>query len=292
MTTWIEIKATLERAPDDWAILADTFDRHGCPGTIIGDNPPSISAYLVSVAGTQEQVASLTTELNELGVKEVSTREVLEEDWAESWKQHFKPRRVGKRFIVRPTWESFELQPGDIDLVLDPGQAFGTGDHPTTRMCLELLEAQQIQGARVLDLGCGSGILGIGAKKLGAQYVLAADIDPLSASVTRQNTELNEVEVDVIQGDGFEHSASRQLWDLIVSNIISATLIRLAPQAWTNVRPGGNWIVSGIIRENWDAVLTSAQRCGFQLVTKLDEGEWVGATLHRPTELYPKGHLA
>ncbi|MBX3119183.1 MAG: 50S ribosomal protein L11 methyltransferase [Fimbriimonadaceae bacterium] len=282
MTVWIEIKAVLDSAPEDWAILADAFDRFGCPATIIGENPPSISAYLVSVAGTSAQVEALSRELRSLGAREIITSEVNEEDWAEAWKKHFKPRRVGKRFVVRPTWEEFEFQPGDIDIVLDPGQAFGTGDHPTTRMCLELLEAEQVDGSRVLDLGCGSGILGIGALKLGAQCVLAADIDPISAEVTAQNAEINNVVLDVVCGDGFEHPSSQQPWDLILSNIISATLIRLTPQAWAHLRPGGNWIVSGIIRENWLAVLEMAERGGFQLVRKLDKGEWVGATLQKP----------
>lgn len=282
MTVWIEIKALLDSAPDDWSVLADAFDRYGCPGTIVSDNPPSISAYLVSVPGTPAQVEALSQELKAMGAREIETREVPEEDWAESWKQHFKPRRVGKRFVVRPTWESFNLEPGDIEIVLDPGQAFGTGDHPTTRMCLELLEAEPIDGERVLDLGCGSGILGIGARKLGVAYVLAADIDPLSAEVTRQNADLNAADLEVVCGDGFEHPASRQHWDLILSNIISATLIRLAPQAWANLRPGGDWIMSGIIRDNWPDVQAAAERCGFSLVRKLDEGEWVGATFQKP----------
>ncbi len=285
MTFWVEIKALLDTPPEDWSVLADAFDRHGCPGTIIQDKPLSISAYLVSVAGTAAQVEALKEELLGLGVREVVTFEVPEENWSESWKQHFKPRRVGKRFVVRPTWETAELIPGEIDIVLDPGQAFGTGDHPTTRMCLELMESVEIENQRVLDLGCGSGILGIGAKRLGASYILAADIDPISADVTRQNADLNTVDIEVICGDGFEHPASRQPWDLIVSNIISATLIRLAPQAWEHLRPGGSWIISGIIQDNWEAVLFMAQKCGFKLVRKLDEGEWVGAMLHKPTEL-------
>lgn len=285
MTVWVEIKAHLDTTPDDWSVLADIFDQHGCPGTIIQDSPPAISAYLVQVNGTAAQVDLLSADLVAQGAREVTTREVPEEDWAESWKQHFKPRRVGKRFVVRPTWEEFDLQEGDIDIVLDPGQAFGTGDHPTTRMCLELLEATPVDDQRVLDLGCGSGILGIGAMKIGAKYVLAADIDPISAEVTDLNAKLNAVELDVICGDGFEHPSSRQPWDLILSNIISATLIRLAPQAWTHIRPGGTWIVSGIIRDNWESVLDAAKRCGFSLVHKLEDGEWVGATLHKPTEL-------
>jgi ribosomal protein L11 methyltransferase len=257
------------------------FGQFGCENTLQTDTPPTLSAAVVEVAGADEVVAGLKEALLACGASQVESRSLVEENWEENWKKFFKPRRVGKRFVVRPTWEEFDLQPDDVEIVLDPGQAFGTGDHPTTRMCLELLEAFLKPFERVADIGCGSGILSVGACKLGASRVVAVDIEPLSVEVAKENAALNGVEFEAIAGLGVQALSDTEPFDLIVSNIISATLIAIAREVAPWVKPGGYWLVSGIIEQNWADVKEAAERAGFKLEKFLQEDDWVGAALIR-----------
>ena len=211
----------------------------------------------------------------------IELQEVEEQDWSEAWKEFFKPRRVGERFIVRPTWEAAEIGPGDLEIVLDPGQAFGTGDHPTTRGCLELIEKADCRGKSIADIGCGSGILSVGAGLLGASELILVDYDPVCVTSSLENLKRNNVTGEVHEGLGFQPLADDKRFDIVLSNIISAALIRLAPEAADRIKPGGLWIVSGIIEANWPDVLTRAKTCGFELVETFAEGDWIAATLRR-----------
>jgi len=183
--------------------------------------------------------------------------------------------------VIRPEWETFEAEADDIVIVLDPGQAFGTGDHPTTRMCLELLDALDLHGLDVADIGCGSGILAVAACRLGARSVVGVDIDGVAVEASAENAARNGVSFDVLAGKGFEPLPSEATYDLVVSNIISAALIVLAPEASGRVRPGGRWVVSGVIRNNWPDVAAAAERAGFQVDDVREEGDWVAASLIR-----------
>jgi ribosomal protein L11 methyltransferase len=276
--SWIEVIAAFERAPEDWSPFIEIFREHGCENTLQTDKPPTLSAAVVAVDGADAVVESLRKNLLEAGATEFTSRDLVEENWEENWKQFFKPRRVGNRIVVHPTWESEPLQPGDVQIVLDPGQAFGTGDHPTTRMCLELLERHLAPGATVADIGCGSGILSVAAVKLGAVLVFAVDIEPLSVEVAKENAQLNGVEFEAVAGAGLQ-ALPKAPFDVLVSNIISATLISLAREVPVHLVTGGKWIVSGIIEANWQDVLEAANRAGFDLVDELHENEWVGACL-------------
>lgn len=282
MTNWVKITAFLNQVPEDWSIFGEAFERFGCPSSIQFDRPPSISGYLVEVPGVETQTDALKGELLRLGVERVEIEVVPDEDWSELWKAHFKPIKVGKNVMIRPTWEAAPEIGDGIEIVLDPGQAFGTGDHPTTRMCLELLEAE-IESHRptaVFDLGTGSGILAILAKRMGVPEVFATDIDPISVEVARANAALNQVEFQVEVANGLD-SVPARTWPLVISNIISATLIRFAPEMALRVEPGGRWIVSGVIRDNWDGVRLAAENAGFQLITHQTEGDWVAAVFTR-----------
>lgn len=279
MSGWIEITARLDCAPDDWSSLVDAFDRFGCPGSQIEDDPPRIVGYLTDVEGAASRSDELAEELLRLGATEVTHNTVQEEDWSELWKVHFKPRRIGRRLVIRPTWEDFKAGAEDIIIVLDPGQAFGTGDHPTSRLCLQLLESADLEGKSVADIGCGSGVLAIAAAKLGARSVVASDLDPLAVSVTRENLERNEVVARVEATEGF--TIVDVPADVVVSNIISATLIRLAPEAADAVASGGKWIVSGIYASNWPDVRAAAEMVGFTLMLEIREDDWVAATFLR-----------
>jgi ribosomal protein L11 methyltransferase len=280
MSSWIEVKAILSHAPLDWSIWDQIFEQHGVNGTVQTENPPALSGYVPP--DSEPQLQALQAALHEAGAIEVTTIEVPEVDWSEAWKQFFVPRRVGQTFMVVPSWTEFQPQPDDLVITLDPGQAFGTGDHPTTRGCLELLEKETAQSKDVADIGCGSGILSVGAGLLGAKSLTLVDTESVCVRSSQENLIRNGVTGTVIQGAGFEPLPANQTFDLVLSNIISAALIGLAHEAARRVRPGGAWIVSGIIESNWPDVLDKATRCGFTLQDHQQELDWVAARFRRP----------
>jgi len=271
--SWIEVKAEFENGLD-LSPFVDIFLEYGIENTL--EEGSTLTGCLVSVEGSAERIGELAEALKEAGAVKVETRDLVEDNWEIAWRQFFKPRRIGKRFLVRPTWEEFESDPNDLVIVLDPGQAFGTGDHPTTRLCLELMEQPEVAGKRVIDIGCGSGILAIGACLLGASEVLAIDIDPIAVEVAKENRDLNKVEFEAVVGEGvlvYDHK-----WDVVVSNIISATLIRLARDVRGLIEEAGVWIISGVIVDNWPDVLEAAEKAGFKLTNRLEEDGWVAAS--------------
>lgn len=279
---WLEIRAELESEPEDWSIYAEAFERAGCPSSMQIDNPPAIIGHLEYVPEAYEVAEALKQALERLGVRRVLLSTVPDVDWANLWKQHFKPIRVGKRLVVCPSWEEYEAQDNDAVITLDPGQAFGTGDHATTKMCLELLEMEfESRPPRcVLDVGCGSGILAIAAKLLGAESVVACDIDPVSVEITKRNAAANGLTLQAMASSGFDDVPDGQ-WPLILSNIISATLIRLAPDGASRLSEGGTWIVSGVFKDNWPDVMLAMSKQGLGVEIMLAEGEWVAASLRR-----------
>lgn len=271
--------AEFETAPADWSPLIELFRDAGCPNTMETELPPALVGCLADGPNVDAEADALCTKLREAGAVAIRLKRLADADWTEAFRLHFKARRVGQRFMIVPTWEEFEPAPDDLVITLDPGQAFGTGDHPTTRMCLELLERADVAGKRVADVGCGTGILSIGAVLLGAKEVGATDIDALSVQVSRENAQLNQVEFDAMLGDGVATLGGG--WDVMLSNIISATLINIAPDAALAVVTHGKWIVSGVIHENWPDVQAAAERAGFQLDVKLEDPQWVAAMFHR-----------
>lgn len=293
MTEWICIHAEFPTRPDDWSPAISVFEEHGCPGVLETDSPPGLTAYLVANGSGQKQAEALAEALYRLGASVIGISTVPDEDWSELWKQHFKPMRIGPRIVVRPTWEPFEPNPDDLVISLDPGQAFGTGDHPTTRMCLETLQELPLNGKRVLDIGCGSGILSMAAALLGASSVLGTDIDPIAVEVARENTnrELSTISagtphpyrlIEYAACDGLASLEDRGRWDVVVSNIISATLIRLAPDVAGVIEAGGTWVTSGVILDNWPDTLTAAESVGFVLEDLRESGDWTCARFRMP----------
>lgn len=278
---WIEVIAEFAEAPADWSVYVEIFDRHGCENTLQTDNPPTLGSAVVDVEGSGKVISALESDLRTAGALNVTVRELVEENWDENWKQFFHPREVGKRWMIRPTWE--EAPPHDrLEIVLDPGQAFGTGDHPTTRMCLELLETVDVAGAKVADIGCGSGILSVAAVKMGAASVHAVDIEALSVEVAKENAVLNGVQFDAIAGNGTEALVGQGPFQVVLSNIISATLVQIAPDVADIIDGNGRWIVSGVIPQNWPDVEAAAEREGFILLARLDEDGWVAGAFAMP----------
>jgi len=238
----------------------------------------------------------------------LEVRQLEEEDWANAWKAHYPIRRVGERTVVVPSWLEYEPRPDDVVLHLDPGMAFGTGLHPTTRLCLQLLERYTRPGMRTMDLGSGSGILAVAAAKLGARPVLALDNDPIAVRASAENAVRNEVE-DVVSalegslGPGAELGhwlgsdwaikqraataaagpvavAADGEFDMIVANILANVHVLLAPHLQHALRPGGLLLTSGIIADREADVAHAFEAAGLQPLERLVEGEWV-ALVHR-----------
>ncbi len=274
--TWTVIRALVEVEPEDWAALANVFEEHGIHGTLLEDRPPAIVGY----AHRSFDIAPLVADLERTGASKVELDEIVEQDWSETWKQFFKPMKVGNRLWIKPSWEELPKSDDRLIIEIDPGQAFGTGDHPTTRLCLQMLEEVDPTGKSVADVGCGSGILSIAALLLGAKRVVAIDLDPASVESTQENFERNDLKGEVVQGDGFEPLKGRT-FEIVLSNIISATLIRVASDAHAVVAPGGWWVLSGVIAQNWPDVQRAAESLGFQLERHEQEGEWIAAIFRR-----------
>jgi len=228
------------------------------------------------VEGARIRLEERLASIRELGLGTIEPPAyawVQEEDWANAWKAYFKPTRVGERLMIIPSWESYELQPQDLPLYLDPGMAFGTGTHPTTSLCLRKLEAVVQPGMRVLDVGTGSGILAIAAARLGAAPVVGIDIDPVAVRVAKENAERNGVTIDVRAGtlDQVETDEC----DLIIANIIASIIIDILPDVASRMKMGGKFLASGIIAEKKQAVADAMTATWLLPIEIREEGGWV-----------------
>lgn len=214
---------------------------------------------------------------------EVSERRVQEEDWAESWKEFFQVERVGRRLVIRPTWRDYQPKADEVVLDLDPGMAFGTGQHPTTRLCLRAVEELAAPGMRMLDLGCGSGILSLAAAKLGCASVVSLDIEPIAIETTRANARLNGVEATVQAavgslGDSWPLAAGQlNAFDTVVANISAGVLVSLAAELAAALRPGGTLVGSGVVAERADEVLLALAAAGLRIERLESEAGWRAA---------------
>lgn len=194
--------------------------------------------------------------------------------WKDKWKEYFKPSRISERIVVKPTWETYANAEGYAVIEIDPGMAFGTGTHETTSLCVKLLEEHIKEGSRVLDVGCGSGILSIAAALLGAEDVLGIDIDPTAVTVAKENIELNRVSsiARAQYGDltkGIDYQA-----DIIVANLMADLVMMLAEDAAQHLREGGRLIASGILLEKERQVTDCLQQKGFSVEEVKRDGEW------------------
>ena len=258
------------------------LEQAGCQGFAVLDTaqPPSVAGYLPVDDRLETRLEMLKNALAALpsyGVEgagiDITLRYVEEADWANAWKAFYKPMRVGRRLLVTPPWESPQLAPDDIPLIIDPGMAFGTGSHPTTQLCLEALEDVVRSGYAVADIGTGSGILAIAASKLGAAPVVATDIDPLAVKIAHENAQINGANVQV------QEPLPQGVYDVVVANILADVVVGLS-QTLASLT-GGTLIASGIIDTRAEDVRATLQSVGFDAIEMRNSGEWVALICRR-----------
>ncbi len=227
------------------------------------------------------EVAEALGHLQAFGLRpigELRTRIVQEADWADAWKAYFPVMRIGRRLVIRPTWRRHRREPGDVVLALDPGMAFGTGLHPTTRLCLagveDLADRGVLADARVLDVGCGSGILAIAALKLGAARAVGVDTDPIAIEASAANARRNAVTRRLRVRQGSLPSGD-QPFDVVLANLIAGVLVTLSAALHDELRRGGTIIASGIFVDREAEVVDAFAAVGLVVVGRSAEGDWV-----------------
>jgi ribosomal protein L11 methyltransferase len=303
VSRWLEVGLRVDGEAAE--AVAELLLRYGYQGVAVehegippdkldeDDIPPAsrftVRAYLPADSQLDETKAQLEQALSYMNMiypmPQPVYRPVDETDWAEAWKAHYHPIRIGQRLIIRPLWIARPLAPDEIEIALDPGMAFGTGTHPTTQLCLEALEARPLTGVNVLDLGCGSGILAIGAAKLGAARVLAVDNDPLAVKIALENAAQNSVQdiISVQEGSLAEVIAAGQRFDVLVCNILARVIMQMCGEGLGGaVRPGGHAIFSGILASQADDVEAALKTTGLMPMARRQSGDWVAVEAERP----------
>ena len=231
------------------------------------DNIDNIVKYI------EEKLLELKEMGFNLGDYKVEIEKMHEEDWANTWKQYYKPTKVGDKIVVKPIWEEYEPKEEELLVVLDPGMAFGTGPHETTRMCIQALEKYVKKDSVVFDVGCGSGILAISAAKLGAKKAVGVDLDPVAVESSLENIKYNNLDnIEILHGNLLDVIEGKA--DIIVANIIAEVICILTEDVSKAINPGGYFITSGIIHDRVDMVTNKLEECGFTVEKINKDGEW------------------
>ncbi len=261
------------------------IDLKSCYGDLIDESIlnadktiASVSVYVEGNRPCNDELAFLRERLavaNLTDVATISLGGVNEEDWANAWKAYYKPLHIGEHMVIVPAWERYKEQPGEIVVRMDPGMAFGTGSHETTRLVIGLLEKYTKPGCRMLDVGCGSGILAICAAKLGAGQCLAYDIDPVAVRVANENIKdsgLTNVTCEV--SDLLRDVDRSYAYDLITANIVADIIIRMSPDVGSLMHEGTVLLVSGIILERSEDVVEALEANGLKVVERAVDNDW------------------
>lgn len=267
--------------PNDLKMLNDDSEwDYVDPDMIVNSDKVVISAYFPLMPNTVDKVSIIKDRI--MGLKEYNlnigdftfeTSEVDDNDWANSWKKHYKPFKIGKRVVIKPSWEDYTPLGNDIVVELDPGMAFGTGSHETTKMCIEFLEDNVKPNDVVFDVGCGTGILSIVSSKLGAKKVYAVDLDDVAIKVASLNVKLNNLNnVEVLKSDLLHELTGKA--DLIVANIIADIIIKATYDIHEKLNENGIFISSGIIKDRKDDVLDAISKY-FDIIDIKEDGEWI-----------------
>jgi len=314
---WLELSVQTDHEAAE--AVVELFNRYGRGGAVV-EIPVDCYEHDLATAGLPSGVvvktylpqdgtcSELRTKLEEglwhlaqiYPIPEPVFRDLAEEDWANAWKKQYHPLRVGRRILIVPVWEEHVPQPDDLIIWLEPGMAFGTGLHPTTRLCLQALETHLVPSATVLDVGTGSGILAVAAAKLGAASVLAVDADPVAVPVAQENTERNGVADRVTvrhaslpggtfrtwlptsteNEDGIPLLTSG-LYDLVVINILAPVITGMAPALGARTAPTGRLIAAGLIEDQEAGLRAALQAEHFRFVDRLQEKDWVALVAER-----------
>lgn len=287
---WVELRARVEtEVADDVAALLAQFGHGGSvvEQEVSGDEGiPSqfvtVKVYLPmdrTVGSKRRRLAEILGHLSLIYTVKLEEQTLTEQDWAEAWKAHFVTFRVGRRLVIKPSWREYQASEEDLVIELDPGMAFGTGLHPTTRLCLQALEDNLKPGWRVLDLGAGSGILSIASARLGSGRVLALDNDPVAVKVARANVRANGLsrKISLHVGSlplGEYVPASLRAFDMVVANIIASVIQELAGPIMEVLKPAGVLIAGGIVAEKLAGVQKALEGVGASVSHVLAEGDW------------------
>jgi ribosomal protein L11 methyltransferase len=257
------------------------------------DSPVYVLAYYPNNETFQDTVLYIRGQLKQLekfdlkiGKNELKINQVKEEDWENSWKAYFHPIRITRYLTIVPFWEDYTpADERELLIQLDPGMAFGTGTHPTTRLSLEALEAVMRGGEKIIAVGTGSGVLSIAAKAMGAKTVHAYDIDEIATRVSKENIAYNAYAADVIvKENNLLVGIENQEADIIVANILAEILVKLIPDAWDNLKDDGYFILSGIIDTKRDELLEALYSQGFEVEQTKQMKDWVCLICKKATE--------
>ena len=278
---WAEIQ--VETTAQAQEAVANLMIENGCGGTATqGEAPVLVTCYLPVDDRLEERLLRMAARIKDLprfgldiGPGEITIKYAEEQDWAEAWRQYFHTIRVGKRVVVKPTWEKYERKAGDVVVEVDPGMAFGTGNHPTTQLCLRALEKYMRPRRVAVDFGTGSGILAIAAAKLGASLVIAFDCDDTAVRAARANVQQNNLEerIEVHKSDGLGFINCRV--DLVTANLVAETIMGQSQALADLLKTGGVLIASGITADRSVEVEQSLRNAGFDIAEILTQDEWV-----------------
>ncbi|EFM38884.1 ribosomal protein L11 methyltransferase [[Eubacterium] yurii subsp. margaretiae ATCC 43715] len=246
-----------------------------------GHEDVRVIGYFSSEEDINEKISEIEKRLNyvkslklDTGTLEIFKKEVKQENWENEWKKYFNVQKVSNSIVIKPSWEEYTPKAGEKIIDIDPGMAFGTGTHETTRMCINAIEKYMKKGDSLIDIGCGSGILSIAAAHLGAQKVVAVDLDRLAVKVSKENVELNGFSntIDVRYGDLTDVIDEKA--DVIVANIIADIIAKLSENIADFMKDGGYFISSGIINDKKDFVVSKLKENNFEIVEEKNDGEW------------------
>lgn len=275
----ISVEHSLELLKEN---VEDFDDKYRLDPAMMPESDIRILVYFDEMEDIEEKMTLINTfisdaELEQKGDIQIRRKLIDEEDWENEWKKYFHSFRVSENFVIVPSWEidDYEFKRDDKLIKLDPGMAFGTGDHPTTSMCLKFIERVVEPKHKIIDVGTGSGILTIGAHLMGARDLKATDIDELSLKVARENFELNECASDVTVETGDLLTSEDEQYDIVIANILAHIIDDMIDDAFETLRFGGLFIASGIITKRRDDIIQHMEKTGFDIVEVLEDNGWV-----------------
>lgn len=266
-----------EQGPLTWDFADINILEYGGKAAVVrgyfneNENPEKLEAYV------NEKLDELKDMGIDIGEGKVYCQLVKEEDWANNWKKYYKPTKIGDKIVIKPIWEEYTPDEKEMVIELDPGMAFGTGTHETTRMCILALEKNVKSSSTVFDIGTGSGILAIAAAKLGAEKVVGVDLDPVAVDSALENVAYNNLSnIEILHGNLMDVVEGKA--DLVVANIIAEVIVILVDQVKEFIKKGGIFISSGIIKERESMVVEKLTASGFKIRETEYDGEWVCIT--------------